>query len=253
MSEVINSAVFQRVFIIVIWRRKRIQLFSYFGVGWCFFFSFFFPPNLTLTVWKHRDLDENHPAPSFPLSFVGFMTNLCLTFLKIHFLKKKTTFKATFSGAQSWGKRSQEPWDGLELMEVTRSFPPPLHSSKSNQETTANCFIKIKLLYLRTNYFSVALWRSVRLLSTLRTNQASRLQRVSRSRSIKEGFRRQLSALLPAGTLLFALPKLAETPSTWMYSHFIYTWERLVKYTYDKSEKFLLLTWINPFSQWSNR
>lgn len=94
MSEVINGAVFQRVFIIVIWRRKRIQLFFYFGVGWCFFFFFFFfPPNLTLTVWKHRDLDENHPAPSFPLSFVGFMTNLCLTFLRIHFLKKKKNSK----------------------------------------------------------------------------------------------------------------------------------------------------------------
>ncbi len=60
-----------------------------------FSFLFFFPPNLTLTVWKHRDLDENHPAPSFPLSFVGFMTNLCLTFLKIHFLKKKTTFRCS--------------------------------------------------------------------------------------------------------------------------------------------------------------
>lgn len=168
-------------------------------------------------------------------------------------LSKKKKFKATFTGAQSWGKRSQEPWDGLELMEVTRSFPPPLHSSKSNQETTANCFIKIKLLHPRTNYFSVALWRSMRLLSMLRTNQASRLQRVSRSRSIKEGFRRQLSALLPAGTFLFASPKPAETPSTWTYLHFIYTWERFVKSPHDKSEKFLLLTRINPFGRWSNR
>lgn len=71
----------------------------------------------------------------------------------LHFLKK---FKATFAGVQSQGKRSCELRNGSELKEVARSSSAPLHRSKSNQETTTNCFIRIKLLHLHTNYFAIA-------------------------------------------------------------------------------------------------
>lgn len=84
-------------------------------------------------------------------------------------------------------------------------------------------------------------------------NQASELQCISQNRLMKVGFGFQVSSLLPACIPFLNFQSWLKHKAPEYKLYFIYIWERIVKFTYDKSEKFIVLTRINPFCQWSKQ